>query len=251
MAQALSERLCPASRTGPFSHNFRRTVIRSDRRPVIDAQGVEIAIDRFMATPFRPRSQWAASGADRPEPSNSAFSGFEDELTATTPTSTRSSRFATMGANGVQWSPSRLKAAWISSPRRLEPEVARALLDLEAPGGGQEAGLAELEVRVRVDLALAEVRGDLQADVILRVLPEEDAGPVIRGVLGRRRPASGMVRPDDLHADLEVAPDLPEDARRVHPADVGAQEVGRAGDDDRGPIVRPIQAGPGNRRRGR
>ena len=59
---------------------------------------------------------------------------------------------------------------------------------------------------------------------------------MVRGVLGRRRPAAGVAGPGDPHADLDLAPGLPEDARRVQAAELVAQEVGRAGDGDRGPF---------------
>src|SRR5262249_59354898 len=100
----------------------------------------------------------------------------------------------------------------------LEPEIARAVLDLETPGDGQATGLAEFEVCIREDLAFAEVRGDLQPDVVLRVLPEEDAGSVISVVLRRRGFPARVAGPRGPHADLEFARDVMKDARRVHNA---------------------------------
>src|SRR5262249_3421889 len=76
----------------------------------------------------------------------------------------------------------------------------------------------------------------LQADIIPRVLPEEDTGPVVGGVPGRGGLASGVSGPGDPDANLEIARDVAKEARGVHPADLGAQEMRRAGDEDRGPI---------------
>ena len=63
----------------------------------------------------------------------------------------------------------------------LQPEMARAVLDLQTPGNGQGAVLAVFEVRVWAGLAVLQIRGDLQSDVILLVLPQEDSRAVVRG----------------------------------------------------------------------
>src|SRR5262249_12524031 len=119
----------------------------------------------------------------------------------------------------------------------LEPEITRAVHDLVTLGDGQAAGLTELKVGVGEDPAFADVRGELQPYVILRILPEEDAGPVIGAVRIRRGFPSGVAGPRDPHADLELPRDLMKDAWSVHATDFGAQEVGGAGDEDREPIL--------------
>src|SRR6516225_10059336 len=123
----------------------------------------------------------------------------------------------------------------------LEPEITRAVHDLVTLGDGQAAGLTELKVGVGKGLAFAEVRGDLQPYVILRIFPEEDAGPVIGTVRIRRGFPAGVAGPRDPHADLELPRDLMNDAWSVHAPDFGAQEVGGAGDEDREPILGPVR----------
>ena len=174
--------------------------------------------------------------------SSSADNVRPEELIAATPTSTRSSKFATILGSSTHRRPLRLYQAENVRTSSPEPEEEGMTFRGDPVRHGQATTFAQLVIDVGMRPTVDEPDGPFEPEVIRRVLPDDQAGTV-EWVVGCGLRPPRLETTEYTDAGREIAADAADDARGVHRqlGDFGAQDMGRPGHLDLQPVVFAVE----------